>query len=794
MICSPRLQVFDSARPEFSESRVAFAFPVSYSVMQASASGNSGLHPITGMNGRAGSFKTQFSESTAMKLILHLTVLFFVSFGSLYADDKPNIVFFFADDQTTSTLGCYGNQVVKTPNIDELAVRGTRFSNACVSQAICWVSRTTILTGLTGRSYGTPANPEMTRPDAVETLYTDLLRENGYRVGFYGKWHAKMPKGFQREKHFDEFEAISRNPYYKKQPDGSLRHETELIVDRGIEFLKTQPKGKPFALNLWFNACHAEDSDRRPGIGHFPWPRAVDGMYEDVTIAPPRLNAPEIFDGQPDFLKTTINRERYFWRWNTDDKYQTNMRAYYRMVSGIDGAIGRFLGALKEAGLDKNTIIVYSADNGYYMGNRGFAGKWSHYEEALNVPLIVVDPRVTADQRGQVVSAPALNLDLPATFLDWAGVKVPERYQGKSLQPIVAGKTPDNWRKESFHEHFAVRNRIPAFEGLRNDRFKYVRYFDHGGHEFLHDLKQDPDELVNLAGHPQFQDTLKEMRERTTSRVNELGGPLDPLKGKFTDSTVPHPVASAAVGAKADSEGFVSVFDGKSLRHWSGDPQYWSVEEGALTGRTDGTLKMNRFITWKDSTIRNFDLRVKVKVTAGGNSGLQYRGTSRPDLGLDIVTGYQCDVVANNPNYNGMLYEEKGRRILSHTGEKVIIDPEGQPWVVGKIAVKPFAPDEWHEFRVLVAGNHHQHWIDDHKTADLIDLDEKGRALEGVLAVQVHVGPQMKIQYKDFKIKHLPDDLPLHTAKENPIPADAYGVRPQGRLPRGWTPPVYGKR
>ncbi|WP_291169101.1 sulfatase-like hydrolase/transferase [Gimesia sp.] len=735
-----------------------------------------------------------------MKLFLHLTVLFFVSCGSLMADEKPNpnekpnIVFFFADDQTTSTLGCYGNQVIKTPNIDELAARGTRFDNACVSQAICWVSRTTILTGLTGRSYGTPANPEMARPEAVETLFSDLLRENGYRVGYFGKWHAKMPKGFQREKHFDEFEAISRNPYYKKQPDGSLRHETELIVDRGIEFLKTQPKGKPFALNMWFNACHAEDSDRRPGIGHFPWPRAVDGMYEDITIAPPRLNAPEIFDGQPDFLKTTLNRERYFWRWNTDDKYQTNMRAYYRMVSGIDGAIGRFLAALKEAGLDKNTIIVYSADNGYYMGNRGFAGKWSHYEEALNVPLIIADPRVPTAQHGQATSAPALNLDLPATFLDWAGVAIPPRYQGHSLQPIVAGKTPADWRTEAFHEHFAVRNRIPAFEGLRNERFKYVRYFDHDNHEFLHDLKQDPDELVNLAGHPKYQDTLKEMRERTTTRVKELGGPLDPLKGKFTDSTEPHPVASAAVGAKVDPEGFVSVFDGKTLRHWSGDPRYWSVEEGALTGKTDGTLKMNRFITWNDSTIRNFDLRVKVKVTAGGNSGLQYRGTSRPDLGLDIVTGYQCDVVANNPNYNGMLYEEKGRRILSHTGEKVIIDPEGQPWVVGKIPVKTFAPDEWHDFRVLVKGNHHQHWIDGHKTADLIDLDEKGRALEGVLAVQVHVGPQMKIQYKDFKIKHLPDDLPLQAAKDHPIPADAYGVRPQGKLPKGWKPPVYGQR
>jgi hypothetical protein len=203
---------------------------------------------------------------------------------------------------------------------------------------------------------------------------------------------------------------------------------------------------------------------------------------------------------------------------------------------------------------------------------------------------------------------------------------------------------------------------------------------------------------------------------------------------------------------------------------------------------------MNRFITWKDSTIRNFDLHVKVKVTPGGNSGLQYRGMSRPDLGLDIVTGYQCDVVANNPNYNGMLYEERGRRILSHTGEKVIIAPDGQPWVIEKMPVKTFAPDEWHDFRVLVKGNHHQHWIDGHKTADLIDLDEKGRALEGVLAVQVHVGPAMKIQYKDFKIKHLPDDLPLEEAKDHPIPPNAYGVRPQGRLPKNWKPPIYGQR
>ncbi len=731
-------------------------------------------------------------------LILMKRLLFFVFVTALpllaTAAKRPNIVFFFTDDQTTSTLACYGHPLVKTPNIDNLAARGTRFTNAFVSHSICWVSRTTILTGLTGRSYGTPGNRDLARPDAVRELYSDILREHGYRTGYFGKWHAKMPPGFRREDHFDEFEAIGRNPFYKKQPDGSLRHETEVIVDRGIDFIRKQPKDQPFALNLWFNACHAEDSDRRPSIGQFPWPKAVDGMYEDDEIAPPRLNDPEIFESQPDFLKTTINRERFFWRWNTDQKYRANMRAYFRMVSGIDGAIGRFLKALEEAGLADNTIIVYSADNGYHMGNRGFAGKWSHYEESLRVPLIIADPRSPKTKQGQVTDAIALNLDFPATFLDWAGISVPERYQGHSLHPIVQQGKPADWRSESFHEHFAVRGRIPPFEGIRNNQYKYVRYMDHGNHEFLHDLKNDPDELTNLASDPAYQKVLAAMRKRTTQRVAELGGPLHPFEGTFALSTPPHPEASAAVTDRPGPDGFVKLVANKGLRGWSGNPKFWSVNNGILKGVTDGSLKKNRFITWKGSTIRNFDLRVSVRVSPGGNSGIQYRGLSRPDLGLDIVTGYQCDVVAKNPNYNGMLYEEKGRRILSHTGERVIVDPKGQPWVVEKLPVKEFKADEWHDYRVLVRGNHHQHWIDGHPTADLIDFDEEGRALEGVLGVQVHVGPPMAIEYKDFRIKHLPDDLPLLNPEDHPIPAEAFTVRPQGRLPKGWKPTIYGNR
>lgn len=228
-------------------------------------------------------------------------------------------------------------------------------------------------------------------------------------------------------------------------------------------------------------------------------------------------------------------------------------------------------------------------------------------------------------------------------------------------------------------------------------------------------------------------------------------------------------------------EGFQSIFNGTDLSGWEGSAEYWSVQDGCLTGKTDGTLKYNRFIIWRGGTLKNFELRVQVKVTPGGNSGLNYRSQHRPELGDGVVTGYQCDVVSNRADYNGMLYEERGRRILAHTSEKVIIDPSGQPWVVGEFPLKDFPSDEWHDYRVVVKGNHHQHWIDDHPTVDVIDLDEKHRALEGILGVQVHVGPAMQIQYRNMILKQLPDDLPIISKEEAPIPPSAVKVVPQGK-------------
>ena len=236
--------------------------------------------------------------------------------------------------------------------------------------------------------------------------------------------------------------------------------------------------------------------------------------------------------------------------------------------------------------------------------------------------------------------------------------------------------------------------------------------------------------------------------------------------------------------ASEPPEGFKAIFNGRDLTGWEGSPAYWSVEDGCLTGKADGTLKYNRFIVWRGGTVKNFELRVKVKVSPGGNSGLQYRGTERPDLGESVVTGYQCDVVANRPDYNGMLYEERGRRILAHTGEKVIIDTQGQPWSIGQFPLKEFKPGEWHDYRVLVEGDHYRHWIDGHMTVDVTDLDENGRKLEGVLAVQVHVGPPMVIQYKDFFLRALPDNLPLISPDQAPS-----GPMPRRSLHRARTSP-----
>lgn len=451
-------------------------------------------------------------------------------------DSRPNILLVYADDQRNHTLGCAGHPIVQTPNIDRLAKSGVRFENAFVSTSTCWVGRACLFTGCYERRHLYRSTPGPLKPELCETSYFAVLKKAGYRTGHLGKEHVSIAQESAAAM-FDVRRRIGRRPYFKKQPDGSERHETQILGDWGIEFLKEQPSDQPFCLQLSFNATHAEDGDRRPGIGHYPWPKVTNGMYEGQKMPLPPLNDPSIYESQPDFLKRSINRQRYFWRWDTPEKYQTNMRAYFRMISGIDHVVGRLVKQLQSQGLADDTVIIYTADNGYYLGDRGFAGKWTHYEQSLRVPLIVYDPRLPEANRGRVVSNMALNSDLASTMISLADLPVPDTHTGRSLVPLIRGESVANWRTDFLCEFLAVPGTIPRWEGVRGVDWVYARYYVNGKppFEFLHNLKVDPNQLTNLATpsgekSEQNAEALGRLRKRCDELVTSYGPAMKDVK------------------------------------------------------------------------------------------------------------------------------------------------------------------------------------------------------------------------------------------------------------------------
>ncbi|QDT39640.1 sulfatase family protein [Stratiformator vulcanicus] len=448
-----------------------------------------------------------------MRVLLSFAVLCGIAvFADAEDQSRPNFLFLLSDDHRGDVLGCAGHPIIKTPNIDRLAAEGVRFENAYVTTSICAASRASILTGLVERThqftFGTP--PLHWSYCAIS--YPRLLHGAGYYTGFVGKIGIHYDASMQ-SKMFDFYRPMGRNPYWKVRPDGTRRHLTDLTADIAIKFLKKQSADQPFCLSVSFNAAHAEDSDKKD---HYPWPPSSNDLYTDVTFPEPELSDPEIFEAHPEFLKESMNRDRYFWRWDTPEKFQKNMRGYFRMLSGMDHAIGRMLDELETLGMDDNTVVIFLGDNGYYMGSRGFAGKWSHYEQSLSVPLVIRDARQPDDAKGKVASQIALNIDIAPTIVDLAGLPIPERYQGMSLAPIIKNADLSEWRHEFFCEHLMDNKRIPKWAGVRDGRYKYARYFEQDPpYEFLHDLKDDPDELVNLAGDPATDDILMRMRTKT---------------------------------------------------------------------------------------------------------------------------------------------------------------------------------------------------------------------------------------------------------------------------------------
>ena len=443
---------------------------------------------------------------------------------------NPNIIFFLIDDQRNDVIGCAGHPFVQTPTIDKLAEKGIQFTNAFVTTSICAASRASIFSGLYECRHNYTFGKEPLKTVYVKNSYPYLLRQAGYKTGFVGKFGIEMENQDSMLAEMFDYLRISPKsvPYFKEYPDGSRRHSAEIKGDQAIEFINQQSKDQAFCLSVSFNAVHAVDGQLTPGNeGHYPYPASAAALYEGREMPEPELSDPEIFENHPEFLKNSLNRERFFWRWDAPEKYQTNLRAYFRMISGYDNVMKRVIAALEKNGLDKNTVIIYSADNGYYMGNRGFAGKWSHYDESLRVPLIIFDPRIPESSTSKLSEKMALNIDIPATILDYAGIKQPDILQGRSLLPLLDGDENTNWREGFFCEHRMDHPLIPKFIGYRGERFVYASYYEQEpAYEYLHDLQEDPDQLTNLATHPDYQQTLQEMRDLCKSTEVILSGSL----------------------------------------------------------------------------------------------------------------------------------------------------------------------------------------------------------------------------------------------------------------------------
>ncbi len=435
-----------------------------------------------------------------------------------FASGRPNIIFLLTDDQRWDTMGCAGNKIIHTPNMDSLAAEGVRFTNAFVTTSICTASRASIFNGTYQRihryNFGTPPlSAEMT-----DISYPTLLKVAGYRTGLIGKFGVTVETG-ETARMFDYFEKLVC-PYLKNQPDGSARHLTNIMGDKTIEFLDTCTATEPFCLSVGFQAPHAEDDNP----DQYVWPKQCDHLYRNVTIPTPVNSSAQFFNAQPRFLRESLNRKRWYWRFDTPRKAQEMTKGYYRMISGIDMVIGRIIEELKKRQIYDNTVIMLMGDNGYFLGERGFAGKWLMHEESIRVPLIVFDPRANRKNRGLTNPEFALNVDVAPTILELAKVKIPPKIQGRSLVPLLKGRKT-KWRKDFLYEYLWFKDDIPKCEGVRTQRWKYIRYFRQQPlYEELYDLAKDPHETLNLANDRKYQQTLKFLRRRCDHLIDKAKG------------------------------------------------------------------------------------------------------------------------------------------------------------------------------------------------------------------------------------------------------------------------------
>lgn len=435
-------------------------------------------------------------------------------------DPPPNILFILADDLRADALGCAGNKIVQTPNIDGLAARGVYFSNSFVTTSICCVSRASFLSGQYARRHGIGDFATPFKPEAWSKTYPALLRKAGYRTGFIGKFGVGNAKETAAmDKAFDYFKGLpgQAGPFLDPK-DPTKPHATARFGEQALEFIRGCEAGKPFCLSISFSAPHARDGQPR----EFPPDLRDEKLYADATIPVPKTADEKYWKLLPDFARDLEGRKRWARRFATPEMFQKTVKDYYRLITGLDREVGRIVDLLKERKLDGNTLIVFTADNGFFLGERGMADKWLMYEESIRVPLIAVDPRLPEKRRGVKIQRMALNIDLAPTLLDYAGLRAPSEMQGRSLRGLLYSDDVA-WRSEWFYEHHFSPKIIPPSEGIRTEKWTYLRWVGADpAVEELYDLASDPLQEHNLAANPEHARTLEDLRGRWQKLGNEI--------------------------------------------------------------------------------------------------------------------------------------------------------------------------------------------------------------------------------------------------------------------------------
>jgi arylsulfatase A-like enzyme len=469
------------------------------------------------------------------------SLVLLVAMQAANAARQPNILFIMADDHGYQAISAYGSKLNQTPNIDRLAREGMRFDRCFVTNSICGPSRAVILTGKYSHINGFAAN-QGTFFGGQQNV-AKLLRAAGYTTAVVGKWHlGGDPTGF------DHFHILQgQGPYYNpamKTPSGVRKHTgytTDIITDETLDWLANKrDKSKPFFLMYQHKAPHRNWQPHPRFAAKYkdvilPEPKTLFDDYkgrtraaaeQEMTIAR-HLNADDLklsplkgmnleqkaalepfYQEENEKLASVRLSPEERTRWN----YQRYAKDYLRCIDAVDENVGRVLDWLDQEDLTKDTIVIYTSDQGWYLGEHGWYDKRWMYEESFRTPFIVRWPGVVAP--GSQNSDLVMNLDFAETFLEAAGAPIPADMQGRSLVPVLAGKTPNDWRKSVYYHYyeFPQPHHVQPHYGVRTKRYKLIHFYKYNEWE-LFDLEKDPHEMQSLYEDQGYRGIVEELKD-----------------------------------------------------------------------------------------------------------------------------------------------------------------------------------------------------------------------------------------------------------------------------------------